>query len=83
MIKSSLCSDTNCRILDIITQSKGNMGAFVDHYIILGLSSGEEGSKVSKEEIRKAYLKKACKLHPDKRSDHPNDVTDFQQLQAS
>nr|GEV45248.1 hypothetical protein [Tanacetum cinerariifolium] len=59
------------------------MGVFVDHYIILGFPSGVEGPKVSIEEIKKAYRIKALELHPDKRGDHPNAVTDFQQLQAS
>ncbi|PWA84417.1 dnaJ domain-containing protein [Artemisia annua] len=59
------------------------MAVFIDHYSILGLPSGEEGTNLSNEDIKKAYRSKALQLHPDKRCDHPNAVLDFQQLQAS
>ncbi|GJS01124.1 mitochondrial intermediate peptidase [Tanacetum coccineum] len=60
-----------------------DMGVFTDHYIILGLPSGKQGTKVSMDEIKQAYRMKALELHPDKRGDDPNAVVDFQQLQAS
>lgn len=56
---------------------------FIDHYLILGLPSGEEGIKFSDKEITKAYRLKALELHPDKRPNDPNAVTNFQNLQAS
>ncbi|GJS84936.1 DnaJ homolog subfamily C member 17 [Tanacetum coccineum] len=59
------------------------MAVFINHYTILGFSSSEKGSLVSKEEIKKAYRLKALKLHPDKRLSDPNAVSAFQQLQAS
>ncbi|CAG7895960.1 unnamed protein product [Brassica rapa] len=42
------------------------MEGFVDHYIVLGLPSGEEALKLSEKEITKAYKLKALVLHPDK-----------------
>lgn len=57
----------------------------VDHYAILGLPSGEEGAKLSKHDINKAYRSKAKKVHPDKRpGDDPNIAnSDFRQLHSS
>ncbi|XP_004301327.1 PREDICTED: uncharacterized protein LOC101295820 [Fragaria vesca subsp. vesca] len=37
-----------------------------DHYKVLGLSSGEKGSKLTEKQIKRAYLAKALELHPDK-----------------
>ncbi|XP_047317822.1 dnaJ homolog subfamily C member 17-like [Impatiens glandulifera] len=59
------------------------MGDELDHYSILGLSSGEEGAKYSDIEIKKAYRKKALELHPDKRQDDKQAHADIQQLNAS
>ncbi|XP_061364972.1 uncharacterized protein LOC133308369 [Gastrolobium bilobum] len=59
------------------------MDAEIDHYVVLGLPSGEEGSKLTEKEIVKAYKSKAFELHPDKRPDDPNAASDFQQLQTS
>lgn len=55
----------------------------VNHYIVLGLPSSEEGIKLSEKEITKAYRKKALELHPDKRRDNHNAHSDIQQLNAS
>ncbi|KAM0037323.1 putative DnaJ domain, Chaperone J-domain superfamily [Helianthus debilis subsp. tardiflorus] len=55
----------------------------IDHYVILGLPSDEEGFKLSEKEITKAYRLKALELHPDKRSDDPNAPANFQKLQTS
>ncbi|KAK1419351.1 hypothetical protein QVD17_28517 [Tagetes erecta] len=55
----------------------------IDHYVILGLPSGEEGFKLSEKEIIKAYRLKALELHPDKRPDDPNAPANFQKLQTS
>ncbi|KAJ0700136.1 putative RNA recognition motif domain, DnaJ domain, RNA-binding domain superfamily [Helianthus annuus] len=55
----------------------------IDHYVILGLPSGEEGFKLSEKEITKAYRLKALELHPDKRPDDPNAPANFQKLQTS
>lgn len=55
----------------------------VDHYVILGLPSGEEGAKLSIEAISKAYRKKALELHPDKRPGDKEAHANFQQLVAS
>ncbi|CAH1423427.1 unnamed protein product [Lactuca virosa] len=59
------------------------MDVDIDHYTILGLPSGEEGSKLSEKEITKAYRLKALELHPDKRPDDPNAPSNFQKLQTS
>ncbi|XP_020586574.1 dnaJ homolog subfamily C member 17 [Phalaenopsis equestris] len=56
---------------------------YVDHYAVLGLPSGEEGSKLSLKEIRKAYRKQSRFRHPDKRPDDPNATADFQLLTSS
>lgn len=59
------------------------MEGFVDHYIIMGLPSGEQGEKLSEEEIKKAYRSKVKKSHPDKRPDDPNAHRNFLNLHAS
>ncbi|XP_024988218.1 dnaJ homolog subfamily C member 17 isoform X2 [Cynara cardunculus var. scolymus] len=59
------------------------MDVDIDHYVILGLPSGEEGSKLSEKEITKAYRSKALELHPDKRPDDPNAHANFHKLQTS
>ncbi|KAJ9560711.1 hypothetical protein OSB04_005871 [Centaurea solstitialis] len=59
------------------------MDVDIDHYVILGLPSGEEGSKLSEKEITKAYRSKALELHPDKRPDDPNAHANFHNLQTS
>lgn len=59
------------------------MDVVVDHYNVLGLPSGEEGAKLSDEEIKKAYKNKAIELHPDKRRDDPNAKDNFIELQNS
>ena len=43
------------------------MDVEVDHCVILGLPSGEEGAKLSADDIRKGYRSKALEKHPDKR----------------
>lgn len=55
----------------------------VDHYRVLGLPSGEEGAKLSVDEIKKAYRSKALELHPDKRPGDKQAITNFQRLQTS
>ncbi|KAJ4849514.1 hypothetical protein Tsubulata_021094 [Turnera subulata] len=55
----------------------------LDHYIVLGLPSGEEGAKLTEKEISKAYKLKALELHPDKRPGDPNAHADFQKLRSS
>ncbi|GLT58471.1 hypothetical protein SLA2020_313610 [Shorea laevis] len=55
----------------------------VDHYVVLGLPSGEEGAKLTEKEISKAYKQKALELHPDKRPDDPNAHDNFQKLKSS
>ncbi|CAM8974298.1 unnamed protein product [Rhodiola kirilowii] len=59
------------------------MESEVDHYAVLGLPSGEEGSKLTDKEISKAYKLKALELHPDKRPDDPNAHDNFQKLKSS
>ncbi|KAK4405372.1 DnaJsubfamily C member 10 [Sesamum angolense] len=59
------------------------MDAELDHYAVLGLPSGEEGARLSEQEISKAYRSKARELHPDKRPDDPNAHADFLKLQTS
>lgn len=59
------------------------MDVDVDHYLVLGLPSGEEGAKLSEKEISKAYRAKALELHPDKRQDDPNAHANFQRLKSS
>ncbi|KAL8116110.1 uncharacterized protein LOC141671949 [Apium graveolens] len=55
----------------------------IDHYAVLGLPSGEQGSKLSQQEIKKAYFAKSLVLHPDKRPDDPNAHENFQKLKTS
>ncbi|XVF00843.1 hypothetical protein REPUB_Repub04eG0037100 [Reevesia pubescens] len=55
----------------------------VDHYIVLGLPSGEEGANLTPKEITKAYREKARDLHPDKRKDDPNAHENFIKLKSS
>ncbi|KAJ8562209.1 hypothetical protein K7X08_011500 [Anisodus acutangulus] len=45
--------------------------------------SGEEGSKLSQNDISKAYRKKALELHSDKRPHDPNAHLNFQNLKIS
>ncbi|XP_028768085.1 dnaJ homolog subfamily C member 17 [Neltuma alba] len=59
------------------------MDAGVDHYLVLGLPSGEEGAKLTEKEISKAYKLKALELHPDKRPDDPDAHSNFQKLKTS
>ncbi|XP_057805920.1 uncharacterized protein LOC131020895 [Salvia miltiorrhiza] len=59
------------------------MDVEVDHYDVLGLPSGEEGARLSDQEINKAYRSKARELHPDKRPDDPNAHANFLKLQNS
>lgn len=59
------------------------MDVEVDHYAVLGLPSGEQGSKLSQKEIKKAYHSKSLELHPDKRPDDPNAHENFQKLKTS
>jgi len=59
------------------------MDTNIDHYTVLGLPSGEEGSNLTQKDINKAYKSKALELHPDKRPDDPNAAANFQQLRTS
>ncbi|KAJ0248693.1 hypothetical protein HA466_0157560 [Hirschfeldia incana] len=59
------------------------MEEFVDHYIVLGLPSGEEAQNLTEKEISKAYRLKALDLHPDKRRDDPDAHEKFQRLKTS
>ncbi|KAF8020642.1 hypothetical protein BT93_G1162 [Corymbia citriodora subsp. variegata] len=59
------------------------MDVDVDHYSVLGLPSGEEGSQLSEKEISKGYRAKALELHPDKRPDDPDAHANFQKLKSS
>ncbi|KAH7689988.1 Molecular chaperone (DnaJ superfamily) domain-containing protein [Dioscorea alata] len=56
---------------------------FVDHYLMLCLPSGEKGSKLSLNQIEKAYRKQSLKRHPDKRPNDPDATADFQCLTIS
>ncbi|KAJ3689775.1 hypothetical protein LUZ61_018939 [Rhynchospora tenuis] len=55
----------------------------VDHYKVLDLPSGEEGSRLTADQIEKAYKTQSRLRHPDKRPDDPNATADFQLLRAS
>ncbi|XP_071734531.1 uncharacterized protein [Rutidosis leptorrhynchoides] len=55
----------------------------VDHYLIVGLPSGVEGSKLTEREITKAFRRKSKKVHPDKRPGDPNADANFKQLVKS
>ncbi|KAM7261692.1 hypothetical protein ACFE04_020769 [Oxalis oulophora] len=59
------------------------MDVIIDHYAVLGLPSGDEGTELTDKEISKAYKLKALELHPDKRPDDPNAHDNFQKLQSS
>ncbi|XP_040361414.1 dnaJ homolog subfamily B member 11-like [Rosa chinensis] len=54
-----------------------------DHYKVLDLPSGDEGAKLTEQEITKRYKAKALLLHPDKRPDYPLAGAEFQQLKES
>ncbi|KNA13325.1 hypothetical protein SOVF_116010 [Spinacia oleracea] len=54
-----------------------------DHYSVLGLVSGEEGSKLTEQEISSAYRKKARESHPDKNPNDPDAPAKFQKLRLS
>lgn len=55
----------------------------VDHYAVLGLPSGEEGTSLNLKQIEKAYREQSRLRHPDKRPDDPNATADFQRLKSS
>nr|XP_011465942.1 PREDICTED: dnaJ homolog subfamily C member 17-like [Fragaria vesca subsp. vesca] len=55
----------------------------LDHYEVLGLPTGKEGTKLSEKQITKAYKRKALQLHPDKRPNDPNANAEFQKLYSS
>ncbi|XP_077219971.1 PKS-NRPS hybrid synthetase cheA-like [Tasmannia lanceolata] len=54
-----------------------------DHYTLLGLPTGEEGTKLNIKEIEKAYRSKARSCHPDKNPNDPLAKSTFQKLQYS
>lgn len=55
----------------------------IDHYKVLDLPSGEEGSRLTVDQIEKAYKTQSRLRHPDKRPDDPNATADFQLLRSS
>lgn len=55
----------------------------IDHYKVLDLPSGEEGSRLTSDQIEKAYKTQSRLRHPDKRPDDPNATADFQLLRSS
>ncbi|VVB05252.1 unnamed protein product [Arabis nemorensis] len=63
------------------------MVEFVNHYTVLGLppnGEDDDGVKINTEQIRKAYLCKALKLHPDKNRDDLNNAHErFRKLKTS
>ncbi|KAL6581496.1 hypothetical protein OROMI_007419 [Orobanche minor] len=56
------------------------MDLVVDHYAVLGFVGLSDCSKLSEQEIRKAYQLKAKKMHPDKVPNDPNAHTKFVEL---
>nr|XP_011465918.1 PREDICTED: uncharacterized J domain-containing protein C17A3.05c-like [Fragaria vesca subsp. vesca] len=54
-----------------------------DHYRVLDLPSGKEGTKLNEKQITKAYRRLALQLHPDKRPNDPDANAKFQRLQSS
>ncbi|KAL0762240.1 hypothetical protein Bca101_078391 [Brassica carinata] len=70
------------QLMEMATKEE-EMEEFVDHYIVLGLPSGEEAQNLSEKEISKAYRLKALYLHPDKRRDDPDAHEKFQRLKTS
>lgn len=68
--------------------ASGGVGAAVeeeeiDHYEVLRLPSGEEGARLTLDQIDKAYKGQSRVRHPDKRPDDPSATADFQRLRAS
>ncbi|KAI3843788.1 hypothetical protein MKX03_017985 [Papaver bracteatum] len=59
------------------------MAMDIDHYLVLGLPSGEQGAKLTDAEISKAYKTKSLELHPNKCPDDPNATSNFLQIQSS
>ncbi|GAA0164925.1 chaperone [Lithospermum erythrorhizon] len=59
------------------------MATEVDHYVVLGLPSCEEGAKLSDKDITTAYKSKGLELHPDKSPHDPNAHVNFQNLKES
>ncbi|KAL6190927.1 hypothetical protein ACLB2K_037321 [Fragaria x ananassa] len=55
----------------------------IDHYSVLGLPSGKEGTKLNEKVITRAYRAKALQLHPDKRPNDLNANAMFQRLNSS
>ncbi|KAL6220339.1 hypothetical protein ACLB2K_008095 [Fragaria x ananassa] len=55
----------------------------IDHYKVLDLPSGDEGAKLTEQEITKRYKTKALMLHPDKRPGYPYASAEFRQLRES
>ncbi|KAL6224913.1 hypothetical protein ACLB2K_003768 [Fragaria x ananassa] len=55
----------------------------IEHYKVLDLPSGDEGAKLTEQEITKRYKTKALLLHPDKRPGYPHTSAEFRQLKES
>ncbi|KAI3805184.1 hypothetical protein L1987_27321 [Smallanthus sonchifolius] len=77
------CSTNHFRSARNKKEGEIDMDAFIDHDIVLGLASGEEGLNFLEKEITTAYRSKALEVHPDKRPEDPNAVNEFQRLQTS